>query len=58
MVVEQSYMYEKKKINATQVCFETEYLENVWCKIELQNKNSLIIGCLYRRPNSSQENLV
>ena len=32
------------------------FKESVWCKIQLQNHDSLILSCLYRSPNSNDDN--
>ena len=35
---------------------ETDFQESVWCSIKLQNSDSLLIGCIYKSPNCSNEN--
>ena len=49
-------IYTKKSLNADAVKVETPFKESVWCKIQLQNHDSLILGCLYRSPNSNDDN--
>ena len=49
-------IYVKSNLNAEQVYFETNFKESVWCHINLQNRDILLIGCIYRSPNASDEN--
>ena len=34
----------------------SEFADSIWVKIHLNNNDNLIIGCVYRSPNSSPEN--
>ena len=45
-----------KSLNAQEVTFKTRYEENVWCEINLKGKDKLLIGCIYRSENGSNEN--
>ncbi|MES9905973.1 MAG: reverse transcriptase family protein [Sedimenticola sp.] len=50
-------IYTKNKLKAESVLFDTEFKEHTWCRIKLTNHDTLLIGCLYRSPNSNIENL-
>ena len=49
-------IYIKSNLNAEQVYFETNFKESVWCHINLKNRDTILIGCIYRSPNASVEN--
>ena len=51
-------IYVKSSLNANYVSFETDFNESIWCKIQLGRSNTLLIGCIYRSPNSGPENTV
>jgi hypothetical protein len=34
------------------------FKENVWAKIKLRGKDTLLIGCIYKSPTSDSENIV
>ena len=40
-----------------QVLIQSDFEESVWCKTDLQNRDCLIVGCVYRSPNANRENL-
>ena len=44
------------KQNTMQVYFETNFKESVWCHTNLKNRDTLLIECIYRSPNASDEN--
>ena len=50
-------IYIKKSLNAVALTVESSFNESLWCKIQLQNQDSLLIGCLYRSPNANDENI-
>ena len=35
---------------------KTDFQESVWCEFKTENKERVLIGCVYRSPNSSKEN--
>ena len=35
----------------------SSFLESIWCRIPLTNKDSLLFGIVYRSPNSTNDNL-
>ena len=51
-------LYMDKSLNAREceVLNNIEYDESVWCTFKDADENNVIIGCIYRSPNSSQEN--
>lgn len=34
-----------------------DFKESVWAKIKISGKDTLLVGCVYKSPNSDQENL-
>lgn len=50
-------IYLKNSLIASEVSFDTSFEESVWCKVKLKNRDNLILGCTYRSPNSSAENV-
>ena len=51
-------IYVKSSLNANYVSFETDFNESIWCIIQLDRSNTLLIGCIYRSPSSGPENTV
>lgn len=52
-------IYVRNEMNAQQVSLDKKYqsvVESVWCEVPLQGKDRLLIGTMYRSPNSSHEN--
>ena len=51
-------IYTRKWMKATAVNSLTgsDFSESVWCETRLKNNDILLIGCVYRSPNSSQDN--
>ena len=49
-------IYVKQKFIATQIIFDSEFREHVWCKIKISETSSLLVGGIYRSPNSQREN--
>ena len=51
-------IYTKKWLKAVTVddIIDIEFKESVWCEIGLKDDDNLLIGCIYRSPNSSQKN--
>ena len=57
--VKESSIYVKNYFRATNLHLEgqEQFKESVWCEINLQDNDQLLIGtCIYRSPNSSAEN--
>ena len=49
-------IYLKDYLAATKVSFKCNFNDSVWCQIKLKNNDKLVIGCVYRSPNSTMEN--
>ncbi len=49
-------IYTKKTLTAVQSTTNADFEESVWCEIPLQQEDRLLIGCVYRSPNSSTDN--
>ena len=35
---------------------DTNFKESVWSKVKLKDRDNLLIGCIYRSPNASDDN--
>ena len=54
-------LYTKTSLQATLVnlqtnCGNRSFQDSVWCEIRLRGTDKLLVGCIYRSPNSSAEN--
>jgi len=51
-------LYVKQELEATPVSFNVQFQESIWTSISIDanTKNSMLIGCIYRNPNSTDEN--
>ena len=49
-------LYVKNSIPAVDVQQNRNFEESTWCKINLSGGDNIIIGCVYRSPNSTREN--
>ena len=51
-------IYTKKWLNAIQVddLTDMDFKESIWCETRLSDEDNLMIGCVYRSPNSPDEN--
>ena len=49
-------IYVKSAIPASCVNIGVFFLESVWCRIDLAGSDKLLLGCVYRRPNSTIDN--
>ena len=49
-------LYIKNNIKSRQSSLNPDFKESVWCEIDLHNNDKLIVGCVYRSPNSNQTN--
>ena len=49
-------LYTKKKMLAKLVTLDTDFNESIWCWIHLNRNNQMLLGCLYRSPNSTIAN--
>ena len=49
-------IYVKKHIISEQVYLNQTYNESVWLRLRPNNHTKIIVGCIYRSPNSSPEN--
>ena len=48
-------IYAKENLGATDFNVMHNFRDCVWCKVSLDKGDKLIIGCMYRSPNSSVE---
>jgi hypothetical protein len=49
-------LYISKLMEATPIYFNTYFNECVWVTIKLSNDEIILVGCVYRSPNSDSEN--
>ncbi len=51
-------IYIKKKFKAIPVTdlSSNDFQESIWCELRLKNNDKLLIGCVYRSPNSTANN--
>ena len=50
-------LYIKKNLKATQISFVNScFNESIWVSIDLKFNETLLIGCIYRSPNSNDNN--
>ena len=49
-------IYIASALSATRVEFQPPFCNFIGCQIRLRNNDTLLVGCIYRSPNSSQEN--
>ncbi len=48
-------IYVKKHLGANQLQLDASVRESVWCELKLKGPDKLLIGCIYRSPNSSPD---
>ena len=51
-------IYTTTYLKATPCGFACDFDERIWVGMKLRNKDSLLIGCVYRSPNSDMRNNV
>ena len=51
-------LYIKKTLIASLEVIETPFQEAIFCKIKLGNKDTILIGCIYRSPSIKLNNLI
>ena len=51
-------IYVKDDLNSSSVEFGNDKIESIWTKIKLSNNDILLIGCIYRSPNSSNNSII
>ena len=51
-------LYIKSSFHSRGIAFDTLFEESVWCNVKLNNNDTLLVGCIYRSPNSSKTNNV
>lgn len=49
-------LYIKQNLMAKEIKTE-DFQESVWAKIKMSGKDILLVGCIYKSPNSDKENL-
>jgi hypothetical protein len=50
-------LYINKKLKSEEIKFNVKFEESVWAQIRLNNNDMLLLGCIYKSPSSSPENL-
>ena len=50
-------IYIKEALGATDFNIADTYQEYVWCKLSLASGDKLVIGCIYRSPHCTAENI-
>ena len=50
-------LYVNKKLKSEEIKFNVKFEESVSTQIKLNNKDMLLLGCIYKSQNSSPENL-
>ena len=48
-------LYARKDLGAIEEEVNSEYSDQIWCRIRLNNEDSMLVGCIYRSPNSDKE---
>ena len=51
-------IYTATYLKANPCGFACDFDENIWVGVKLRNKDNLLIGCVYRSPNSDMRNNV
>ena len=49
-------IYTHVSLSATECCITTDCDECVWCEVRLTGSDKLLVGCVYRSPNSNRDN--
>ena len=49
-------IYVKDRIKSERIHINSEFTDNIWVKIHTKEKTSVLIGCIYRSPNSNETN--
>ena len=49
-------LYIKASIPVIHIEFDNNFQESLWCSVNLTGSDKLLIGCIYRSPNSNIEN--
>ena len=49
-------LYINQNLKAEEIYFETDFQENKWMKVKLKRNDKLLIGCIYRSLNSTEDN--
>jgi exonuclease III len=50
-------LYINKKLKSEEIKFNVKFEESVWAQIRLNNNDMLLLGCIYKSPSSSPDNL-
>jgi hypothetical protein len=51
-------VYINEQLKAEELEFVSNYQESVWIKLKLKGSDELLVGCVYKSPNSDKENLL
>ena len=49
-------IYTSKTLCVTNLELDIQFQESLWCRIKLNKADNLILGCIYRSPNSQEDN--
>jgi len=47
-------LYIKQSFHSAEIDKSTELNDSVWCKVRLQNNDTLTVGVVYRSPNATE----
>ena len=50
-------MYIRRELKDEEITINKKFQESMWVTVNLNNKDKIIIGWIYKNPKSSQENL-
>lgn len=50
-------IYINEQLKAEEIKISSNYIESVWVKIKLRGSDELLVGCVYKSPNSDKDNL-
>ncbi len=50
-------IYVKDELSAVGINIEEQYKESLWCELKLKGNDQLVVGCVYRSPNSPRADI-
>ena len=48
----------KAVLNSTSLNCVTEFMDQIWIKVNLTNQDNLVAGCIYKSPKGSREDFI
>jgi hypothetical protein len=51
-------VYINEQLKAEELKIVSNYQESEWIKLKLKGSDELLVGCIYKSPNSDKENLL